>query len=222
MKRMRLVCKHRINCGDSTSADVVGKLLGDVQPHLMVTDPPYGVEYDPSWRAKAGVNKNTQKMGKVLNDDRADWREAWALFPGDVAYVWHASLFTREILDSLEACGFKHRSMIIWAKDRLCSPEHRIARGPELGEKAKRPGFLECRPPPPVFVFSRLTGLPGERSVALSIAAHMACLGRLRSPGIVGSACRHAVSPGHRRALGGKSHAHLNHRVHYEFEHREG
>ena len=26
--------------------------------------------------------------GKVLNDDRADWQQAYALFPGDVAYVW--------------------------------------------------------------------------------------------------------------------------------------
>jgi DNA modification methylase len=114
-----LLGKHRIVCGDSTDADTVAKALNGITPHLMVTDPPYGVEYDPSWRAKAGVNKNTAKLGKVLNDDRADWREAWALFPGDVAYVWHASLFTREVLDSLEACGFKHRSMIIWAKDRF-------------------------------------------------------------------------------------------------------
>jgi DNA modification methylase len=111
--------RHRIICGSSTEADTVAKVLGDVKPHLMVTDPPYGVEYNPEWRAKAGVNKNKGKMGKVLNDDRADWREAWALFPGDVAYVWHASLFTREVLDSLEACNFKHRSMIIWAKDRF-------------------------------------------------------------------------------------------------------
>ena len=114
-----LLGRHRIICGSSTEADTVEKVLNGVEPHLMVTDPPYGVEYDPSWRARAGVNKNTEKMGKVLNDDRADWREAWALFPGDVAYVWHASLFTREVLDSLEACGFKHRSMIIWAKDRF-------------------------------------------------------------------------------------------------------
>ena len=60
-------------------------LLGQDKPHLMVTDPPYGVDYDPSWRAKAGFNNNTAKLGEVLNDDRADWREAWALFPGDVA-----------------------------------------------------------------------------------------------------------------------------------------
>lgn len=50
-------------------------------PLLMVSDPPYGVEYDPSWRNKAGATA-TRRTGKVLNDDRADWREAWALFPG--------------------------------------------------------------------------------------------------------------------------------------------
>lgn len=111
--------KHRLICGDATSADTVSALLGDVKPHLMVTDPPYGVEYDPAWRARAGVNKNTSKLGKVLNDDRADWREAWALFPGSVAYVWHAGKFAGEVQRSLEACDFEIRAQIIWAKDRF-------------------------------------------------------------------------------------------------------
>lgn len=110
---------HRIRCGDSTSASDVEALLAGVKPHLMVTDPPYGVKYDPKWRADVGVNKNTEKMGKVLNDDKADWREAWALFPGEVAYVWHAGLFAGVVADSLEACGFKLRSQIIWSKDRF-------------------------------------------------------------------------------------------------------
>ena len=110
---------HRVVCGDSTTKDAVEACLNGEKPHLMVTDPPYGVEYDPSWRAEAGVNKNKGKMGKVLNDDRADWTETWKLFPGDVAYVYHASLFTREVLTSLENAGFEHRSMIIWAKDRF-------------------------------------------------------------------------------------------------------
>jgi hypothetical protein len=109
---------HRLICGDSTSADVVGRLLGDVRPLLMVTDPPYGVDYDPSWRNQAGAAK-TRHTGKVLNDDRADWREAWALFPGDVAYVWHGALHATTVADSLVASGFAIRSQIIWAKDRL-------------------------------------------------------------------------------------------------------
>jgi len=109
---------HRLICGDSTSADVIGRLLGEVKPLLMVTDPPYGVEYDPGWRNKAGAAK-TKRTGKVLNDDRADWREAWSLFPGDVAYVWHGALHAATVAESLEAVGFKVRSQIIWAKDRL-------------------------------------------------------------------------------------------------------
>jgi len=109
---------HRLICGDSTAADVVGRLLGNVKPLLMVTDPPYGVEYDPSWRNQAGAAK-TKRTGKVLNDDRADWREAWALFPGDVAYVWHGALHAAEVAESLMAAGFNVRSQIIWAKDRL-------------------------------------------------------------------------------------------------------
>lgn len=113
--------RHRIICGSSTEADTVAKLLLDVKPHLMVTDPPYGVEYDASWRddrlGKTGATGTAK--GKVMNDDRADWREAWALFPGDVAYVWHADLRAREVVESLEVCGFKMRAQIIWAKSSL-------------------------------------------------------------------------------------------------------
>jgi DNA modification methylase len=110
--------KHRLLCGDATVATDVERLLGDVTPLLMVTDPPYGVEYDPGWRNKAGAAA-TKRTGKVLNDDRADWREAWALFPGEVAYVWHGALHATTVADSLIASGFNIRSQIIWAKDRL-------------------------------------------------------------------------------------------------------
>ena len=113
-----LLGPHRILCGDATSPGDVRKLLKGGVPHLMVTDPPYGVEYDPSWRNDAGIS-STARTGRVLNDDRADWREAWALFPGDVAYVWHAGLYAATVQDSLEACDFAVRSQIIWAKPRL-------------------------------------------------------------------------------------------------------
>jgi DNA modification methylase len=105
-------------CGDATSATDVARLLDGAEPHLMVTDPPYGVEYDPAWRNEAGVSA-TARTGKVANDHRADWREAWALFPGEVAYVWHAAVHARTVIESLEAAGFAVRSQIVWAKSRF-------------------------------------------------------------------------------------------------------
>jgi DNA modification methylase len=113
-----LLGRHRLLCGDATSAADVARLLDGARPHLMVTDPPYGVDYDPAWRNEAGVSA-TMRTGKVANDDRADWREAWALFPGDVVYVWHAGVHARTVIESLEAAGFAIRSQIVWAKPRL-------------------------------------------------------------------------------------------------------
>lgn len=109
---------HRILCGSSTSAPDVARLLGDAKPHLMVTDPPYGVNYDPEWRNEAGVS-TTQRTGKVANDDRADWRDAWALFPGVVGYVWHSAVQAPIVFASLAATGFEIRAEIIWAKRSL-------------------------------------------------------------------------------------------------------
>ena len=110
--------QHRVVCGDSTDAYVVESALGGAKPNLMVTDPPYGVEYDASWRTKAGIGSTGAAVGKVLNDDRADWSETWALFTGNVAYVWHGGLHAPTVAQSLFKNGFNLRAQIIWVKTR--------------------------------------------------------------------------------------------------------
>ena len=114
--------RHRLVCGDSTDAQTVARALAGTKPHLMIADPPYGVEYDAQWRAAKASIKSTgarRAVGAVQNDATADWSAAWSLFPGDVAYVWHSSLKATLVAQSLVACGFEIRSQIIWTKPQL-------------------------------------------------------------------------------------------------------
>jgi DNA modification methylase len=124
--------QHRVLCGDSTNAADVSRLLRDRNSFLMVTDPPYGIELDSEWRDRAGLNgcgpaqesyMKRRTVGhtqtSISSDTRADWSEAFALVPSlEVAYVWHASKFTREVLDGLLRIGFLHHQQIIWNKGR--------------------------------------------------------------------------------------------------------
>lgn len=114
-----LLGKHRLLCGDAEQRPMIVKLFGrEDAPKLMVTDPPYGVNYDPEWRDGVGLAPGTS-LGKVKNDGRADWTEVWKLFPGEVAYVWHSGVHSARVQESLLRADFVVRSQIIWVKQML-------------------------------------------------------------------------------------------------------
>jgi DNA modification methylase len=110
----------------------VVRLLGERKPCLLATDPPYGIGLDSEWRDRAGLNghgpaepsymkrrSEGHHETTISGDTRADWSDAFALVPSlDIAYVWHASVFTREVLDGLLRIGFLYPQQIIWNKGR--------------------------------------------------------------------------------------------------------
>lgn len=127
-----LLGPHRVLCGDATSPKAVARLVGERRPIVMITDPPYGIELDSEWRDRAGLNGCGSGEGSyvkhrtkghhntsISSDTRADWSEAFVLLPDlQVGYIWHASKFTREVLNGLLRIGFLHHQQIIWNKGR--------------------------------------------------------------------------------------------------------
>jgi DNA modification methylase len=125
--------QHRLAVGSSEDPTLVGKLLEGYAPNLMVTDPPYGV--------KVGRNTVAQMLGRdsvpkhikqkykaqiktysneqIKNDDRCDWKEAYALFPGNVVYCWYSSLKVVQVVTDFEDLDFEHRQQIIWNKSMM-------------------------------------------------------------------------------------------------------
>src|SRR5260370_26576902 len=112
--------KHRVLYGSATSAEDVARLLEDRKPKLLVTDPPYGIELDTEWRDRAGLNSCGPAEASYMKqrtkghtettisaDTRTDCSEAFELVPSlQIAYVWHASVFTREVLNGLLRIDF--------------------------------------------------------------------------------------------------------------------
>ncbi len=145
------------------------RLLEDRKPKLLVTDPPYGIELDSEWRDRAGLNKHGPAEASYMKhrteghtqttisgDTRADWSEAFALVPSlQVAYVWHASRFTREVLDGLLRIGFLHHQQIIWSKGRAV-----LTRTPLLVRSTSQRGIVRKKNAP-------WFGKPGENSTDL-------------------------------------------------------
>jgi hypothetical protein len=153
--------RHRLLCGDSTVATDVERVLGGAEPHLMVTDPPYGVEYDPNWRneaARTSVGMGNRAIGagavgKVLNDDKADWTSAWVLFPGDVAYIWHGALHAGVVAQSLAAAK-PARSMSTAMPPITGSSPGRLGQGFICSKSGKEtPKILAASPPAPARFF---------------------------------------------------------------------
>lgn len=107
---------HRIICGDSTLPEYVEKCLNGAEPILMVTDPPYGVEYDPNWRTKSLKDGGKRAKGIVQNDDKVNWALAYSLFPGSIAYVWHS---LKMPMQTLIDAGYEIISQIIWVKQHF-------------------------------------------------------------------------------------------------------
>lgn len=112
--------RHRLMCGDSTDAESVYQLCQDGQVDLLLTDPPYGVDYTGKTKDALKI-QNDASSDESLRDMLADAFAAAdsVMNPGAVFYIWHAILKTSAFESACQMAGWEVRQVLIWVKNTM-------------------------------------------------------------------------------------------------------
>jgi site-specific DNA-methyltransferase (adenine-specific) len=121
--------KHRLLCGDATDPDAWQRLMAGDVAHAIITDPPYAVNYltgrgvDPNRMAGDVSERVDAYWDEMSGDEYAQLLQRFLLLAhhhsDDRAplYLWFASVNIRHVLASLDASGWKERTLLVWVKN---------------------------------------------------------------------------------------------------------
>lgn len=109
--------RHRLMCGDSTRQEDIDKLMNGEQADLVITDPPYNVNYEGT----AGKIQNDNMDDESFYDFLTNFQKAMVsvMRMGAAAYIFHADSKGHLFRDSFIEAGLKLAECLIWEKNSL-------------------------------------------------------------------------------------------------------
>ena len=112
--------RHRLMCGDSTSTECVQKLMGGLQADLLLTDPPYGVDYTGKTKDALKIENDAKSDDDFIAFLRSAFEAADSVMKaGAVFYIWHADSKSYVFRMACQMVGWEVRQVLIWVKNAM-------------------------------------------------------------------------------------------------------
>ena len=112
--------EHRLLCGDSTQTDTFEKLMQGELADMVVTDPPYNVNYEGGTKDKLKIENDSMgndEFYKFLYDFYTALTTA--VKKGGAIYVWHASSEVINFGKAMVDAGWLLKQQLIWVKNSM-------------------------------------------------------------------------------------------------------
>lgn len=124
--------EHRLMCGDASDFSDIGILMAGSSADLILTDPPYNVDYEAKDKSleRSYKRNTTRKTNEILNDKMAEddfYNFLFKIFSnycdiareGAAVYVFHADIEGLTFRQAFDAAGFKLAQVLIWEKNQF-------------------------------------------------------------------------------------------------------
>jgi len=113
--------RHKLMCGDCTKKDDMHKLVEGKKIDALITDPPYGVDYNGKTKEKLTIQNDDLNPEQFNSFLLTAFKNIYDITkPGGCWYIWHADARGLQFRYAMKAAGVEVRQCIIWVKNSIC------------------------------------------------------------------------------------------------------